>query len=340
MNTKNVDIRCDGGVTIGMGHVMRCIALANMLGDAFNIRFVIQQSTDNVKRSITAAGFAHVEIPRTNDFENECAYIHEHLRPDSLVILDGYNFQSNYQKAIKAAGHVLIAIDDLHAWKQHADIVINHGGSIEASSYETSDYTKLLLGYPYLLLRKEFNNLSRRKFIRSIEKVMLSFGASDEHNLTYRFATWLLEHKPSLELDLMVSGINPHLTQITKLAELSPRVALHCDISADRVIQLMQESQLLICPASTISLEGSAVGISIITGTTAANQNDNCNSITKSGAALSLGDLTRCSKEEFLRAFDYLCNDADEINKQLAAQATIIDGKSANRILSEIKLIV
>jgi len=340
MHKKCIDVRCDGGVSIGMGHVMRCIALANILGDAFNIRFVIQQSTDNVKQAIRAAGFEYIEIPRTEDFQIESTYIHKYLRPDSIVILDGYNFQSNYQKAIKEYHHILIAIDDLYAWRQYADIVINHGGHINADSYKKEAYTKLLLGYDYLLLRKEFYSITRRKSIHTIEQAILSFGASDEYNLTFRFATWLLEHNPTINLHILASEINPHFNDLRNLAERSRRVQLHSDIPANRVIEILQDSQLLICPASTISLEGSAVGISILSGTTASNQMNNCDTITKSGAALGLGDLNQCSKEDFLQAFDYLCNNADVLNKQLIAQATMIDGKSADRILSEIMLIV
>lgn len=340
MYKKCIDVRCDGGVSIGMGHVMRCIALANILGDAFNIRFVIQQSTINVKQAIRSAGFEYIEIPRTEDFHIESTYIHQHLRPDSVVILDGYNFQSSYQKAIKEHHHILIAIDDLHAWRQYADIVINHGGHINADSYSKEAYTKLLLGYNYLLLRKEFYSITRRQSINTIEKVILSFGASDEYNLSLRFANWLLEHNPSIKLHILASEINPHFNDLRDFAKSSTRVALHWDIPANRVIEIMQDSQLLICPASTISLEGSSVGISILSGTTASNQINNCDTITKSGAALGLGNLNQCIKEDFLRAFDYLCNNADVLNKQLIAQAKMIDGKSADRILSELMLIV
>jgi UDP-2,4-diacetamido-2,4,6-trideoxy-beta-L-altropyranose hydrolase len=340
MHKKDIDVRCDGGVSIGMGHIMRCLALANILSDTFDIRFVIQQSTDNVKQTIRSAGFEYTEIPRTNDFHQESTYINEHLRPGCVVILDGYSFQSNYQKAIKENHHVLIAIDDLHAWRQYADIVINHGGNIKADSYIKESYTKLLLGYDYLLLRKEFYDITRRKSIHSIEKVILSFGASDEHNLTLRFASWILEHNPTIKLHILASQINPHFSQLLQFAEHSSRMWIHFDITANQVIEIIQDSELLICPASTISLEGSAVGISILAGTTASNQMNNYETITKSGAALGLGDLIQCSKEDFLQAFDYICHNADALNNQLIAQSNMIDGKSANRILSEIMLVV
>ncbi|MFM7105534.1 MAG: hypothetical protein ACKOW8_08420, partial [Flavobacteriales bacterium] len=155
MGKRSIVIRCDGGVSIGMGHIIRCIALSEILQSYFDIQFLIQQTTDTVKRVMGNAGFEYIEIPRTQDYEIESTYIHEYIRPDSLVVLDGYNFQSSYQLAIKASGHTVIAIDDLNAWEHHVHAIFNHAPRISANDYKAQLYTRFYLGSEYALLRRE-----------------------------------------------------------------------------------------------------------------------------------------------------------------------------------------
>src|SRR5205823_4199042 len=104
----------------------------------------------------------------------------ENLNPTDIVVLDGYNFNTEYQQAIKNKGCKLVVIDDLHAWHQVADVVINHAEGITSPDYSAESYTQFCLGLDYVLLRKPFlqPKTSIRK-ITSVKKVFISMGAAD-----------------------------------------------------------------------------------------------------------------------------------------------------------------
>ena len=64
-------IRADGGTSIGMGHVMRCIALADMLKNNFNIAFAIQTPTESVIKNIHSITETILHLPSTADYKQD-----------------------------------------------------------------------------------------------------------------------------------------------------------------------------------------------------------------------------------------------------------------------------
>src|SRR6185369_5255747 len=100
------------------------------------------------------------------------------------VVLDGYHFTIEYQQAIISSGYWLLCIDDLHAWKQLADVVINYAEGIRKEDYDAVDYTEFFLGLNHVLLRPEFLEPRNARQINKAENLFISMGAADSTNLT------------------------------------------------------------------------------------------------------------------------------------------------------------
>jgi spore coat polysaccharide biosynthesis predicted glycosyltransferase SpsG len=180
-----------------MGHVVRCLALANMLRDYFDVSFVLQETEESVYQWITQQGFRYTTLSRTTDYEIDCtnllAVLNEKDRNTGVVVLDGYHFKTKYQQAIQQQGYKVIAIDDLHSWHHTANAIINHAPDVSPSTYDCEAHTRLLLGLDYALLRPEILDASRSKRIVKQAKIFLiSMGAADESNCTAFFAQLLV----------------------------------------------------------------------------------------------------------------------------------------------------
>ena len=65
---RNIIIRADGGSSIGMGHVVRSLALAEMLKSEFDIYFAIQNPSDYVLNTIQKTTSNLISLPSTNNF--------------------------------------------------------------------------------------------------------------------------------------------------------------------------------------------------------------------------------------------------------------------------------
>lgn len=335
---NNVIIRADGGVSIGMGHVVRCLALADMLKNDFNIVFAIQQPDESIANTIHTVTDNIIQLPLENDYQKDISNFESYLKSNDIVVLDGYHFKTDYQKRIKNKGCKLVCIDDLHSWHQVADVIINHAEGVDESLYSAEGYTKFCLGLDYLLLRKPFLKLaSTVKKISAIKKVFISMGAADVNNLTQKFTEALTGINGLEEIHLMLGSINPHLKSLERLIENNKQIKIktHFNISAEELVELLKNCDLAICPASSISLECCAVGIGLISGYTAENQLGNLAGMEKRKTLINFGDMNLLTVEEIKVMLHEISRNPKLLNELIKNQKKMIDGTSPERILSE-----
>ncbi len=339
---RRVVIRCDGGTDIGLGHVVRCCALADMLSTHFEIHFVVQETEDAVYAYLTSQPYSYSTLPRSKNFDKEAEELISMLGKNDIVVLDGYHFKTNYQQTIKTANHPLVVIDDLHAWHHVADVIINHADGISPSDYECESYTKLCLGLNYVLLRRPFLQHKRlAKTIDVVRKCVVSIGASDVGNITHKFAIALLQIKTLEEIYLLVSQINPHFQELEKLsASYSDRLFLFQNLTAEQLAQKIEEVDVVICPASSISLETCAIGAGLITGWTAENQLGNLEGLTNCDVCFNLGNFHEIETKEFNLNLIKAIQNNDHLNSIIKNQTNMIDGKSTDRILDVIQKLI
>src|ERR1700733_11042670 len=147
---------------MGTGHAMRCLALAQAWQDAGGCCiFAMADVTPAVRRKVEEASCevvaAQAEAGSTDDATQFIRLAQE--RNATRVVVDGYQFGADYQRALKSAGLRILFIDDYgHAGHYSADLVLNQNVSADERLYANREsYTRLLPGPRYALLRREFN---------------------------------------------------------------------------------------------------------------------------------------------------------------------------------------
>ncbi|MEA3444958.1 MAG: UDP-2,4-diacetamido-2,4,6-trideoxy-beta-L-altropyranose hydrolase, partial [Bacteroidota bacterium] len=150
---RKVILRADGSQTIGMGHFIRTLALAEMLKDDFYLVFATREPTEYQLKEISRICDESISLPKDNShFDVFLTY----LQGNEIVVLDNYYFDTNYQRKIREKGCKLVCIDDMHDKHYVADVVINHAEGIKESDFSIDENTKLCLGLDYALLRSPF----------------------------------------------------------------------------------------------------------------------------------------------------------------------------------------
>jgi UDP-2,4-diacetamido-2,4,6-trideoxy-beta-L-altropyranose hydrolase len=331
-----VIFRADGNSSIGLGHVLRLLSLAEMLKDQFQLIFYIQQPTPYVVELISPFCNTIVALPLQSDYLEEAKQLStQYLNGNEIVVLDGYYFESEYQLILKDKCGKLVCIDDLHSWYCHADALINHAEGVSKADYKAAPETKFYLGLKYALLRTAFfeQPLTRRS-IPAVTKVFVSMGGADVYNVTLKITEALASAAGISEITLLIGKVNPHYESVANYIRENKLSHFHIksNLSASEVAAELRSAQLAICPASTTAIEACAVGIGIISGTTASNQQDILKGLTAHNCLLNLGDLTLVSPEQIRAAVIDLSENTDAIVKMMLAQRELIDGKSPERI--------
>ncbi|UHG92480.1 UDP-2,4-diacetamido-2,4,6-trideoxy-beta-L-altropyranose hydrolase [Spirosoma oryzicola] len=323
--------RVDGGPQIGLGHIIRCMAIADMIKSLFRISFLVQNPSASVKSLITESSFDIVDLPETSDYAVDANNLINHLTGQEFVILDGYSFGSDYQKLIKRHCHTLIAIDDLIAWHQYADVVINHGGNARMSDYQAESYTRFLLGTDYSLLRKPFLEAGMRTSFKTLStfyphKVLVNLGGADPENISKRVVNSLLKETVANQIVVVAGAANTHYDLAEN--EEENRVQVRRNLTSQEMVSAIQECDVSILSCSTISYEAATVGKPFIGILTADNQSFLSQFYADNQIALAV------LKKDFTDAElnDSLSLPVSRINTSLFNQRRFFDGRSEERI--------
>jgi spore coat polysaccharide biosynthesis predicted glycosyltransferase SpsG len=167
-------IRVDGNEIIGLGHLTRCTALAEILRNVFKIVFVFKEAPEFNVSSIKKMGFDTVKIELEENWHNM-------INPGDIIVLDGYQFDVEDHIQLKNLGAKLVCIDDLHDKPFDADLIINHAPGIKKTDYVAKEYTNFALGVEYSLLRSEFLSAAKnkRKIKDEIQNAFVWVGGAD-----------------------------------------------------------------------------------------------------------------------------------------------------------------
>jgi UDP-2,4-diacetamido-2,4,6-trideoxy-beta-L-altropyranose hydrolase len=264
---QNIAIRVDESGTIGSGHISRCIALAQIIRDEYpSINFYSKVISSKSSFIIKQCGFGQFNIDSEDDFL-------EKINQDSIVILDGYHFDSKNQLAIKNTLSKLICIDDrVKKIHYHCDALINYGIAYSDIDFKKDSNTKLYLGSRYFLLRNAFRVESMMP-LKSKRKsnLFISFGGSDKYRLTEKIIT-SLDINQFDEINIVIGNSKSKARLMSLISNMKTKIKIHKNIEDFEMLCLMKNSKFAIVPASTLMLEFFTVGCNLVTGWFAENQ--------------------------------------------------------------------
>src|SRR5688572_19353948 len=155
MNKASIVFRADGNGEIGLGHLIRSSALASMLKENYNCHLVTRCRSQVLLDELKCNFSQIFSLPESSDL-SESVWFDSEFSNESLVVLDGYGFDDQYQEALIKRGFDLFCIDDIHDYPFYSKAVINHSGGLKAIDYQAPPSTQFYLGPHYSLLRKPF----------------------------------------------------------------------------------------------------------------------------------------------------------------------------------------
>jgi UDP-2,4-diacetamido-2,4,6-trideoxy-beta-L-altropyranose hydrolase len=335
--------RADASVSIGTGHVMRCLALAQAWQDAGDCAvFATAESTPAVHEKLRTEGFEALPVSARagtdEDSRQTVSLAREH--GTEWVVVDGYRFGAVFQRALKMAGLKVLFLDDNgHAGSYSADLVLNQNVHAAESMYERREpYTRLLLGTSYTLFRREFSAWVdwRREIPATARKMLVTFGGSDPGNFTAIVLQSLQQvRRAGIEAVVVIGASNPHQASLEKILSLQDG-AVRLERNVSDMAKLMAWADLAISAAGTTSLEMCLLGLPAIVVTVAENQRASARELEKRNCVIHLDGAQGLGVERVAEMIEQLSHKPK--TRQLLSQhgRELVDGKGAKRVISAI----
>lgn len=271
LSRQKILFRVDGNQNIGLGHISRCLALAELLLQDFDVSFAIREPEEYVLREVQKITPNVIALPHSPDslaFNDE---LNPFLTGSEIVVMDGYSFTSEYEATVKKKCAALIAIDDLHNRHFYADGIINFCGAINPADYSKEYYTQLYLGLDYLFLRSPFLRPMPISIGRG-NKLLINMGGSDPGNQTSQVIQKILQSGFSEEIIVVIGNGYRFKEQLAYLINTKPFISLRQGLTPNEMYELMRECSTAILPPSTVALEYLSLGGTLFLNLTAENQ--------------------------------------------------------------------
>lgn len=351
--------RVDASLSIGSGHVFRCLNLAGALRkNGFECIFLTKEHAGNLIQYIKTYLFQVYVISKEDnvddkyienekewlggsqkeDAEKTCEIIYRNNFAPGIFIIDHYSLDSEWESLIKwkFPSTKIVVIDDLCNRKHYCDILIDSTFERTSEEYRilVPEYCTILAGTDYALLKDEFLQLRKeailkRTSILSPQKILITMGGVDIHNVTGKVLKEL-NNRADLHYKkiTVVLGVNcPHKKNIENIAQ-SIKYDVDIKVNTNNMPQLMLEHDLSIGALGSTTWERAVLGLPTVNIAIADNQLVIVEKLRRNGFIVF--DSINFTGAELARSLIKLTDFYDEM---VSRSLSICDGRGLQRTL-------
>lgn len=342
---KKLYIRVDGNKTLGLGHVMRCMSIADayvalggecefVSADADVLPIVGERNYD-----------ASVIDGKWDNLQNEIDIMIQYIKccDVKLLLVDSYFANEKYFEEL----HKYVRLVYLSANIDRCydiDVLINYTLGSQKVNYNKiykGTEVKILCGVQYTPLRKQFQ--CTYHLGDSVENIFLTTGGTDADGIILKLFETIEKNTP----DLLT--LNWHIV-VGKFYSVNTKNKLrrYCDIykniflyeNVKDMSKLMRKCDIAISAAGSTIYELCACGVPTVAFSFVDNQVKGLYEFSKDGLVLSVGDIREDVQKSINMIIKYITNLKEDITLrkiQAKKMKMFIDGKGAMRIAEELR---
>lgn len=333
--------RADGNEHIGLGHVMRCLSLADALKKYVNeIAFVLSDSF--CENLISQRGFDSIVLQtRYSKLDDELYKIVPLIKSinPSVIIVDSYFVTENYLKSLKECLPTLY-FDDLLKFPYPVDLLINYNIFSDLDDYKnlyknSIYHPKFVLGTKYVPLRTEFSGISIKEQPTLASKVLIMTGGADPLHVSLNLLEYILNHfevMNNYHFTFVVGAANTDCDRLLDMSKQTLKIQVFQNVY--NMSQVMIQNDIAISAAGSTLYELCACGIPTITYSFADNQIPASESFAEKQVMISLGDIRKQKNyiSNIVSEIISLCGNAEQRVNMSNAEQRITDGQGAQRL--------
>jgi len=349
----NVVIRADASLDMGVGHIMRCLTLAEALKKkGANIRWICREHPGNINELLKQRGMQITALPQpaySVSGDEYSRWLGETQEADAIqtiaalrnevtdwLVVDHYGLSEKWEVQIRPQVKNLMVIDDLANRPHDCDVLLDQN----FSNKSWNRYSELvhpscrkLCGPRYALLRPEYAayRSSLRGGERKVKNVLVYFGGSDLQNMTGLALQALCAPELSnLHANIIVGTNNPHRMALERQSIERPRTTLYG--MRPHLAELMAEADFAIGAGGVTTWERMCLGLPATVISLADNQRQSCEALGEADLIYYAGGYQEVNLDRLVNIISASILDSrknEEIRKQSLIQ---VDGLGALRL--------
>lgn len=300
LQRKQLVYRLTGNGETGTGHVYRGITLADHIFE-HDIVFVVEKKDE---LAIDKLAESNYEYRVFDDEQAILEYIEANI-PD-VVVNDILDTNIEYMESLAELDSRIVNLEDLGVGSKYADAIIN--ALYEHSTPPENHY----FGSEYFCLRSEFRYVTPLSTIPSVERIMVSFGGTDENDLTAKTLRALTDLDGKYHLDVVLGlGYTGKNRLDTIIDKFPPSTRIDVSQNIDSMAKHMEQADLLITSNGRTLYEAASLNLPMIS--IAQNTREQKHPFAHiSLGVLSLGHANYVSEENLRAAVEDYCSDREQ----------------------------
>ena len=292
-----IAFRCDASPSVGVGHLVRCIALATYLKKADDIfSMMLIAPVADYTHYIPSGIFDEIEEVEFKGSLVDAERLVEinRLHKKILFVLDDYRIDDLYQIKLNEEGVKWLQFDNSQLKNLWADIVLNASLSCNEKDYTNlikNSSSQLVLGSEYLILKNDVYQ-AKIKYTKNENKYLSVFmGGGDDRGSLVIIMSFLMELKISTPIIVISDKNNPRNESNRSWINSKPGSNIEYVENPDNLFEILCNSKICICSGGNLAYELSYLEIPMMIISLANNQESQARYWHKLQAAIYLGKI-------------------------------------------------
>ncbi len=360
MHGMKIAFRVDANTEIGLGHLMRCLALADRLAAVGACCHFL--SYGDVVRSYVAERHIFHLVPNVSvgkpvdshaDGELNyaswlpvgwradaagCLDVLAHIGRIDWLVVDHYALDRRWEEMLAPATSQLMVIDDLADREHVCDLLLDQN---LVDEMETRYHLRvpvgcqLLLGPDYALLRPEFSASRKAAQLRtplaSVKSILVMFGGADAADLTSDAVEALRELDYAGSINVVVGPLYKNVAILRESLAMLPNAVLH--VAPPSIAELLVRADFVVGSPGVSSWERCVLGVPAAVLTVATNQTQIATALARAGAHWYLGAAGGGTVSALTAALALALYSPDSLEGMRRAAFGVCDGLGAERVI-------
>lgn len=341
---KKICFKVDANGIIGQGHVMRCLTLAAVLRNCWEVACHFIASNQDTLQLLAETDFpCHCLDRDYRDYSMAAAddtLAYSRKIGADMILVDSYDVTDAFLRRLGQGAKVACF------WCREAyisaDAIINYNIDCARQQYDryyADRKTRLLLGVDYIPLREEFRREATVEVAEEVRSVLVLTGGSDNSEFLEKLIQGLRHHRwcGSMRFTCIMGKYCQFARDI--LGEGSQSLPSHVRLIpyTPDVLSVIKEHDLVLSAGGTTVYELCAIGMPAVIFSIADNQVGEAEYLGKNGIIPYAGDSRdQGFWDSLFRMLGEMVRDRAKREQVAGKMSDLVDGKGAERIGEEL----